>query len=67
MLYLSQIIGRPVFSSEKEEIARIKDVVVVYGKEDYPPVIGLVARYNRRLFFISAQWTGFRTQFKVRA
>ena len=52
MLYLSQILGRPVFSSEKEEIARIKDVVVVYGKEDYPPVIGLVARYHRRLFFI---------------
>ena len=52
MLYLSQILGRQIFSPEGEEFANIKDVVVVYGKEDYPPVIGVVARYRRRLFFI---------------
>ncbi len=52
MLYLSQILGRPVFSKEDEEIATIKDVVVRYGEEDYPPVVGVVARFRRRLFFI---------------
>ncbi len=52
MLYLSQILGRSVSGIEGEEIATIKDVVVLYGKEDYPPVIGLVARYRRQMFFI---------------
>ncbi len=52
MLYLSQILGRPIFDARGEKIAAIKDVIVRYGEEDYPPVIGIVARYNRRLFFI---------------
>lgn len=52
MLYLSQILGRPIFDARDEKIAVIKDVMVRYGEEDYPPVIGLVARYRRRLFFI---------------
>jgi len=52
MLYLSQILGRPIFDARNDKIAAIKDVIVRYGEEDYPPVIGLVARYNRRLFFI---------------
>lgn len=53
MLYLSQILGRPIASLEGEEIATIKDVIVRYGEEDYPPLMGLVARYRRRLFFIA--------------
>ena len=52
MLYLSQILGRPVTDSVGEQIAAIKDVIVRYGSEDYPPVIGLVARYRRRDFFM---------------
>ncbi|MGI9056799.1 MAG: magnesium transporter MgtE N-terminal domain-containing protein [Pyrinomonadaceae bacterium] len=52
MLYLSQILGRPIFDARNDKIAVIKDVIVRYGEEDYPPVIGIVARYNRRLFFI---------------
>jgi CBS domain-containing protein len=52
MLYLSQILGRPIFDSRSDKIAVIKDVIVRYGEEDYPPVIGIIARYNRRLFFI---------------
>jgi CBS domain-containing protein len=52
MLYLSQILGRPIFDARDEKIAVIKDVIVRYGEEDYPPVIGIVARYRRRLFFI---------------
>ncbi len=52
MLYLSQVLGHPIFDSEGEKIAIIKDIIVRYGEEDYPLVIGLVARYRRRLFFI---------------
>jgi magnesium transporter len=59
MLYLSQMLGRPIHSVEGEAIATIKDVIVRYGKEDYPPVIGILASYRRRLFFIP------RSQLKV--
>lgn len=52
MLYLSQILGRPILDAEGEKIASIKDVIVRYGEEDYPPVLGLVARYRRRNFFM---------------
>lgn len=52
MLYLSQILGRPIADAVGEQIAAIKDVIVRYGSEDYPPVIGLVARYRRRDFFM---------------
>jgi CBS domain-containing protein len=53
MLYLSQIINRPIIDVEGEKVATIKDVVVRYGDDDYPPVIGVVARYGRRNFFMS--------------
>ncbi len=52
MLYLSQILARPIFDAEGERIAQVRDVIVRYGEEDYPPVLGLVARYRRRLFFM---------------
>lgn len=52
MLYVSQIIKRPIFDGANEKIATISDVMVRYGNEDYPPVIGLVARYRRRNFFV---------------
>ncbi len=52
MLYLSQILGKPIFDAEGEKIAAIKDVIVRYGAEEYPSVAGLVARYRRRLFFM---------------
>lgn len=53
MLYVSQIIGRPIHDSRNEKFAVIKDVIVRYGSEDYPPVVGLVARFRRRDFFVS--------------
>ncbi len=53
MLYLSQIINRPIIDVEGEKVAVIKDIVVHYGEEDYPPMIGVVARYGRRNFFMS--------------
>ena len=52
MLYLSQMLGRPVLDSRGEKIASINDVLVRYGREDYPLVIGIVARLRRRDFFI---------------
>ncbi|HEX8161882.1 MAG TPA: CBS domain-containing protein [Pyrinomonadaceae bacterium] len=51
MLYLSQILGRPIRDVEGDPVATIKDVVVRLG-EDHPPVTGLVARYGRRDFYV---------------
>ncbi len=52
MLYLSQVLGRPIHDLEGERVATIKDVIVRLGEEDHPPVTGLVARYWRRDFFM---------------
>ena len=52
MLYLSQVMGRPVHDVEGEKLAGIRDIVVRFGTTDYPPVIGLVARFSRRNFFL---------------
>ncbi|MFN2515812.1 MAG: magnesium transporter MgtE N-terminal domain-containing protein [Pyrinomonadaceae bacterium] len=53
MLYLSQVLGRPIRDLEGERVATIKDVIVRLGEEDHPPVAGIVARYRRRDFFLS--------------
>ena len=53
MLYLSQVLGRPIRDLEGERVATIKDVIVRLGAGDHPPVTGLVARYRRRDFFLS--------------
>ncbi|MDT7603387.1 MAG: hypothetical protein QOF61_1384, partial [Acidobacteriota bacterium] len=51
MLYLSQMLGRAIRDVEGDAVATIKDVVVRLG-EDHPPVMGLVARYGRRDFYV---------------
>jgi len=51
MLYLSQVLGRPIRDEEGDRVAALKDVIVRLG-EDHPPVIGVVARYRRRDFFL---------------
>jgi CBS domain-containing protein len=53
MLYLSQVLGRPIRDLEGERVATVKDVIVRLGGDDHPPVTGLVARYRRRDFFMS--------------
>ncbi len=53
MLYLSQVIGRPIRDLEGLRVATVKDVIVRLGEEDHPPVAGIVARYRRRDFFLS--------------
>jgi CBS domain-containing protein len=55
MLYVSQILNRPIFDARNEKIAVINDILVRYGGEDHPPVIGLVARYRRRNFFMPSR------------
>ena len=52
MLYLSQILGRPIRDLEGENVATVKDVITRLGEEDHPQVTGLVARYRRRDFFV---------------
>jgi len=53
MLYLSQVLSRPIRDLEGERVATIKDIIVRLGDEDHPRVTGLVARYRRRDFFVS--------------
>src|ERR1051326_1365516 len=52
MLYLSQLLGRPIREVEGERVATLKDVIVRRG-EAHPPVTGLVARYRRLDFFVT--------------
>src|SRR5881392_1272082 len=52
MLYLSQVLGRPILDLEGERVATLKDVIVRLGQVDHPPVAGFVARYRRRDFFL---------------
>src|SRR4249919_3255195 len=52
MLYLSQVLRRPIRDLEGERVALIKDVIVRLGEDDHPPVTGFVARYRRRNFFL---------------
>ncbi|HST50644.1 MAG TPA: CBS domain-containing protein [Pyrinomonadaceae bacterium] len=51
MLYLSQLLGRPIREVEGVRVATLKDVIVRLG-EDHPTVTGLVARYRRLDFFV---------------
>lgn len=53
MLYLSQVLGRPIRDREGLRLATVKDIIVRLGEDDHPPVTGLVARYRRRDFFLS--------------
>jgi CBS domain-containing protein len=53
MLYLSQVLRRPIRDLDGEDVAAIKDIVIRLGEDDHPPVTGFVARYRRRDFFLS--------------
>ncbi len=53
MLYLSQVLSRPIRDLEGDSVAIVKDVIVRLGEEDHPALIGVVARYRRRDFFVS--------------
>ena len=51
MLYLSQVIGRPVRDRQDEPMGRIADLIVAVG-DRYPPVTGLVVQTDRRRIFV---------------
>lgn len=53
MLYLSQVIGRSVRDAENEKVATIRDIIVQLGDgTERPPLVGIVARFGRRNFFM---------------
>ncbi len=52
MLYLSQVLGRPILDLDGERVATLRDVIVRLGEDEHPPVAGFVARYRRRDFFL---------------
>ena len=54
MLYLSQVIGRPVRDRNDEPIGKVADLIVAVGNR-YPPVTGLVIETDRRRIFLP--WT----------
>jgi magnesium transporter len=51
MLYLSQVVGRPVRDESGESIGRVADLIVAVG-EQYPPVTGLVISTDQRKIFL---------------
>ena len=58
MLYLSQLIGRPVRDQGGDPIGSVADLIVAVG-ERYPPVTGLVVAAARRQIFLP--WTSVET------
>ena len=51
MLFLSQIVGRPVRDPSDEPIGTVADLIVAIG-DQYPPVTGLVVATDRRQIFL---------------
>ena len=51
MLFLSQIIGRPVRDPADEPLGTVADLIVAIG-DQYPPVTGLVVRTDHRKIFL---------------
>lgn len=54
MLYLSQVIGRPVRDVNDEVMGEVADLIVAVG-ERHPPVTGIVVTTDRRRIFVP--WT----------
>ncbi len=51
MLYLSQVIGRPITDGEGGAFGKVADLIVALG-DRYPPVTGLVAQTGARRIFL---------------
>ncbi len=51
MLYLSQVIGRPVRDASGEPLGKVDDLIVAVG-DRYPPVTGLVVATDQRQIFL---------------
>src|SRR5438067_410286 len=52
LLYLTQLLNKPVSDPSGDVVARVEDLIVGVGGEKYPPVTGMVAllRPGRRIF-----------------
>src|SRR5436305_2141843 len=53
MLYLSQVLGRPILDLEGERVATLKDVILRLCDVDHSPVAGFIVLYRRRYYFLS--------------
>jgi magnesium transporter len=51
-LYLSRVLGKPIVDAENQRIASVQDIVVRFGVDANPPVSGIVARQERRDFYV---------------
>ena len=51
MLYLSQVIGRPVRDRQDEPMGKVADLIVAVG-DPYPPVTGIVVETEGRRIFV---------------
>jgi len=51
VLYLSQVIGKPVRDRQDEPIGKVADLIVAIG-DRYPPVTGLVVKTDGRRIFL---------------
>ncbi len=47
MLYLSQIIGKPVFDATAEAFATVADLVIYHGAEKFPRITGILLSGDR--------------------
>lgn len=57
-LYLSQVLGKPILDAQGTAIARVRDLIVQFGDTAHPPVSGLVARRDRRDFYLNVNRVG---------
>jgi CBS domain-containing protein len=54
MLFLTNLLGRPVHGKTGELIGKLDDLIVRIGDAAYPPITGIVVRDGRRRFFVPA-------------
>jgi len=54
MLYLSQVLGRPILDLDGERVATLKDVIVRLGEDEHPPVAVLSRVIAGAIFFCRA-------------
>jgi CBS domain-containing protein len=55
MVNLSEIVKRPLVDDARDRIGRIEDLVVRFGDQPHPPIVGLVVRIGGRDLFVPAR------------
>jgi magnesium transporter len=54
VLYICQLVGRPVMGADGKHLGSVRDLVVGVEEPEYPPARGLVAHSGGRQIFVSA-------------